>query len=184
MTEVSDYSKRFKRAEWRSIPDFLFTCDVTKRFEILSTDDQGILTFDVVTSWEFMEHIRKEDIGNVIENASRHLKRGGIWIMSIANFSHIVNGVDLHQTREPKSWWLSQFEKCGLFNSAEILKYFNGQFVRGRYETETSFHLVLTNDLSRCPKPPKLRQLDRIVDKWINSFPQRALSYLVTGKLD
>src|SRR3954470_23753409 len=32
--EGSDYSKRLRRAEWRIIPEYLFTCDITKDFEI------------------------------------------------------------------------------------------------------------------------------------------------------
>src|SRR5205809_2708747 len=32
--EGSDYSKKLRRAEWATIPEHLFTCDVTEEFEI------------------------------------------------------------------------------------------------------------------------------------------------------
>jgi len=33
--EGSDYSKRHRRAEWRVIPEYLFTCDVTASLKLL-----------------------------------------------------------------------------------------------------------------------------------------------------
>ena len=50
--EGSDFSKRFRRAEWRTIPEYLFTCDITGNFD-LSLEFQGKterMIFDVVTS--------------------------------------------------------------------------------------------------------------------------------------
>ena len=51
--EGSDFSKRYRRAEWRTIPEYLFTCDVTGTFEILMETEGDLrpLQFDVVTCW-------------------------------------------------------------------------------------------------------------------------------------
>ncbi len=59
--EGSDYCKRTGRAEWSTIPDHLFTCDITAPFFLKAVNDLGEETdvkFDVITAWEFMEHIR------------------------------------------------------------------------------------------------------------------------------
>src|SRR5690242_3276938 len=44
--EGSDYSKKMRRAEWRTIPEYLFTADITARFEItgeFTTGERPIL---------------------------------------------------------------------------------------------------------------------------------------------
>jgi len=84
--EGSDFSKRRGRAEWRSIPEYLFTCDVTGKFEIFleKSGVSELLQFDVVTCWEMMEHIAEADISKVAANVKRHLAPGGIWIMSVS----------------------------------------------------------------------------------------------------
>src|ERR1051325_2350118 len=83
--EGSDFSKRTKRAEWRTIPEHLFTADITKPFEVFGEFPGGEkqLKFDVITNWEVMEHIHERDIPGVVENVKKHLKPGGLWIMSV-----------------------------------------------------------------------------------------------------
>jgi len=53
--EGSDYSLKKRRAEWSTIPEFLFTADMTEPFEIVS--QQGPMKFSVITLWEVIEHI-------------------------------------------------------------------------------------------------------------------------------
>ena len=46
---------------WKTVPYNLFTCDVTYPF-ILHTGDHIPYQFDVVTAWEFVEHIVETDL--------------------------------------------------------------------------------------------------------------------------
>ena len=183
--EGSDYSKRMKRAEWAVIPEFLFTCDVTGDFK-LSLDGKP-MKFDAVTSWEVMEHIPEKGLPKMIENVKSHLNEGGIWIMSVANWHDVVNGVDLHQSVHEKSWWINLMKEHGLEYLPEHVKYFNTQFVRGKYETEKDFHLIVTNNKDKAPKIPKKGFKSRIgwnaMDHWVGSKPQKVLR-MITGRND
>jgi 2-polyprenyl-3-methyl-5-hydroxy-6-metoxy-1,4-benzoquinol methylase len=183
--EGSDFSKRHKRAAWATIPDFLFTCDVTRPFELYlrSSHDRELLRFDVVTAWEFIEHIKKEDLPAVAANIHRHLVPGGLWILSIANHQDMVGGVELHQTVQNKAWWRQTFQSLGFVLHDQFARYFRRQFVRGeRVEAETSFHLVLSNDKSRSPAVPQVESLGHSVfDLWYGSKPQKLLHKLIVG---
>jgi hypothetical protein len=182
--EGSDFSKKRKRAEWAHLQEFLFTCDVTRPFQLSSkVGDRGVenLGFDVVTSWEFIEHIKEDDIAAVADNVLRHLVPGGIWILSIANFEDVVNGVRLHQTVRPNVWWRHRFEELGFVPLPDFVHYFRGQFVRGaRKDNERSFHLVLTNDASVSPKAPCVESIQhRVFDLWNGSTGQLYLRKLI-----
>jgi len=177
--EGSDFSKRRGRAEWRSIPEYLFTCDVTGKFEIFleKSGVSELLQFDVVTCWEMMEHIAEADISKVAANVKRHLAPGGIWIMSVSPNEEVIHGVRLHQTVQQKPWWVNKFAESGLFHSEPHVQYFNTQFVRGpKYNGPGSFHLVLSGDKSRLPAIPQERWLRRLHDLWIGSLPQKVLA--------
>ena len=54
--EGSDYSRKLRRAEWRTIPDHLFTADLTAPFEVLGecTAGEKRIQFDVITAWNYM----------------------------------------------------------------------------------------------------------------------------------
>jgi SAM-dependent methyltransferase len=178
--EGSDYSKRFGRAEWRTIPELLFTCDVTGEFEIFM-EAQGRLErlqFDVVTSWEVMEHIAARDLPRVAANVKKHLAPGGLWIMSVSPRPDVYNGVNLHQTVQPKSWWIEQFRQLGLEQLEEYVIYFNTQWVRGPKfgYSDGSFHLVLGQDRADLPPVPRQGLLRWVYDRWRGSMPQKFLA--------
>jgi 2-polyprenyl-3-methyl-5-hydroxy-6-metoxy-1,4-benzoquinol methylase len=61
--EGSDLSKRQRRAEWRAIPEYLFTCDITAPFAMAGVFEDATkpLRFDAVTSWKLLEHIAEAD---------------------------------------------------------------------------------------------------------------------------
>ena len=177
--EGSDFSKRHRRAEWRSIPEYLFTCDVTRDFEISFEINEvaRLAQFDAVTCWEMMEHIAEPDIARVAANVKKHLAPGGLWIMSVSPNPDVVNGVNLHQTVKPRAWWIDQFVKLGLTHEQAYVRYFNGQFVRGpKYGAPGSFHLVLTQDAKNLPKIPHEILLRRLHDHWLGSLPQKVIS--------
>lgn len=184
--EGSDFSKKHRRAEWRSIPENLFTCDITKRFS-LSLQNGGKrrpLKFNVVTTWEVMEHITEKDVVGVAENVKRHLEKDGLWIMSIAPMDDYVDGVNLHQTVKPRAWWIKKLEKAGFKSQDDIRHYFDGHFLRGGKRGNGSFNLVLSLRDGTPPTSPRESLLRKMVSKWRGSKPQKILRLIVTGEAD
>jgi len=150
--EGSDYSQRNRRAEWATIPDNLFTCDATADFAI--TQDDQPAQFDAVTAWEFIEHIKTDDLPKVCRNVQKHLKPGGIWVMSVSPNEEVIEGVTLHQTVQPREWWIEFFASQGLRNHPELVDYFGIDWVRGPFQfAPGSFHLVLARTEDEAPKP-------------------------------
>ena len=125
----SDYSKIRKRAAWGTHGDYLFTADATKPFKIHAGDYIPYL-FDVVTAWEFFEHIREDDLPGVLDNIVRHLAPGGWLICTIADKGIKRNGVYYHQTIKDHAWWLKLFERRGFTRIDKWNLYFNGYWVR------------------------------------------------------
>ena len=177
--EGSDFSKKLGRAEWRTIPEYLFTCDITRNFELLLQTNTGEdrLLFDLVTSWEVMEHIAEPDLAQVAANVRKHLAPTGLWIMSISPREEIIHGTRLHQTVQPKPWWVTAFAKLGFTQLEPFVRYVNTQFVRGpKYKSPGSFHLVLSLDPAQAPTIPGESWLRRLHDRWLGSLPQRVVS--------
>jgi SAM-dependent methyltransferase len=183
--EGSDYSKIMKRAEWSNIPGYLFTCDISAPFQlrILQEGREEDLKFDIITTWEVLEHIAAADLPMLADNVKRHLKPGGLWIVSVCSTDDFVDGVNLHKTLQSKSWWLDTFRKLGLENQDVFLRYFNTQFVRGpKYRAPDSFNLVLARPGEALPNIPKESLQVRLFDRWLNCRVQRFLrTWLVGG---
>lgn len=132
--EGSDYSLKHKRAAWATITNNLFTCDCTKPFELIN--QHGRILFDVITAWEFMEHIHKKDLLYLCDNIKNNLKKDGLFIASIS----MAYGPPFHQTTENKDWWLNFFESQNLYNNQELVDYFHPNWIR---TDDNSFHVVL-----------------------------------------
>jgi len=183
--EGSDYSKRHRRAEWGTIPNNLFTCDVTQRFTVGWQDENGFkpLQFDVVTSWELIEHIAEQALSGVASNVERHLAPDGLWIMSISPNDEVIHGVRLHQTVKPRSWWLAKFLSLGWHHLDSHERFFNSQYVRGpKYGAPGSFHLILARNPGRAPTLPPYPLSAQLYDSWLGSRLQRAVRRLVVGE--
>jgi 2-polyprenyl-3-methyl-5-hydroxy-6-metoxy-1,4-benzoquinol methylase len=177
--EGSDFSKRLRRAEWRTIPENLFTADVTHPFRIQGEFQDGIhpVQFDFVTCWEMIEHIAEGSLKQVADNVKKHLKPNGLWIMSVATMDDIQEGVNLHQTVKPREWWLAKFKELGFQHLEQYVRYFNTQFVRGpKYTAGNSFHLVLSTDPDKAPRIPKESLSIRFYDAWLGSKLQRFIA--------
>jgi SAM-dependent methyltransferase len=182
--EGSDFSKRFRRAEWRTIPEALYTCDVTGTFDITVDSANGPqrLLFDVITCWEMIEHLTEEGIERVSANVLRHLKPTGLWIMSVSPNEEIIGGQRLHQTVQPRAWWINKFSQLGLQHNERLVNYFNTQFIRGpKYGGPGSFILILSPGGGQPPSVPAESALVRLYDKWLGSRPQRIIKQLIVG---
>lgn len=178
--EGSDISQKLKRQAWSSIPEFLFTCDITKDFELYN--DNKKIKFDLITSWEVLEHIKKADINNLIKNIKNSLKTNGLFICSISSASEIINGIELHKTQEEKQWWINKFKEYGFYENIELYNYFNGQYINGsKKEKNSSFHLILNLNNNKI-NHPILSLQDKFLDKWKGSWLQNRIKYLVVGE--
>lgn len=155
--EGSDYSLKHQRAEWATIPRNLFTADATEPFTIY--EDTLPLKFDVITSWEVIEHIAEGDLPAFFDNIDRHLEPNGVVVLSISPLPEIVNGVTLHQTVQPREWWLKRFDELGWKHHGAALRWFGDDFVRNRYNAPNSFNVVLTRKGDNLPSVFKLRLL-------------------------
>lgn len=152
--EGSDYSKKNKRAEWATIPESLFTTDATANFQLLSETKEGTknpIKFNVITAWEFIEHIKEEDLPSVMANFDKHLLSGGVIIISISPNEEIVNGITLHQCVHESEWWYAKFSELGYTNQEVAVKYFGNDMVRWDANAPGSFHVVLTRHADRIP---------------------------------
>jgi cyclopropane fatty-acyl-phospholipid synthase-like methyltransferase len=131
--EGSDFSLIRKRAEWATIPNNLFTCDITKPFTVIPA------LFDVVTAWEVMEHIGEADLPQLCRNVFTHLDDEGVWIMSVS-----TQVGDHHVTLHERGWWLDLLQKHGFMNFGERIGYFGEDFVRGtQRDAPQSFHIIV-----------------------------------------
>jgi SAM-dependent methyltransferase len=140
--EPNPTRKPGRRAEWATIPDRLFTCDITRPFRVLQ--DEGFATetatFDVVTAWEVMEHLPEERLPTLIVNVLWHLEPAGLWIMSVST----QQGGPHHVTVKPREWWVALFERHGLVNDQGLVHYFGDDWIRGpNQNAPQSFHLIL-----------------------------------------
>ena len=136
--EGSDVSMRSGRAEWKLFSNtHLFTADATKPFQIdicadLLKDQDVFVKFsaDIISAWEFLEHIREEDLPEVFQNVKNHLKINGYFIGSIPLVDHMENGVVYHQTVKPYEWWREKFAEFG-FEFQEHHPFGHHDFARG-----------------------------------------------------
>lgn len=122
--EGSDYSLKQKRAEWAVIPDNLFTCDLGYPFT-LHTGDGKPYEFDVITAWEFVEHLPEERLPQMVENMRKHLKLNGLIIGSTNSQQSVFDGVEHHLTQKPMWWWSELFGEHGFRRQIDKESYFS-----------------------------------------------------------
>jgi hypothetical protein len=170
----SDWSKKHKREAWRDIPEYLFTCDAAKPFQV-EFDGQPA-KFDVITSWEFFEHVNEQDVNSIMHQMAKHLADGGVWINSINGRSCFVGGHEYHQTIKPRAWWLDKFKRVGLEENKAVHRYFAGQWVSGPRQgyCAGSFHICVGLPGKQLV-PPKLGLLRWLYDTWKDSKAQKFL---------
>jgi SAM-dependent methyltransferase len=113
--EGSDYSLKCKRAEWATVPDNLFTCDITRPFLITDKRTQSPMLFDVIGIWDALEHLPEAHLDTFFENVRTHLAPDGLFCgtVSTRSASKSESGGNHHQTVQPRSWWDRQFLRSG-----------------------------------------------------------------------
>ncbi len=134
--EGSDYSLKHKRANWPTLAGRnLFTCDITKPFEVLVNGKKH--RFHLITAWEVLEHIHRSDLPVLFRNITRHLRRGGYFIASTTSVPDIHHGIDLHQTKLTNSAWRRWMKHHvpRLMSADDGLNYYQ----RVRYNSEHSY---------------------------------------------
>jgi 2-polyprenyl-3-methyl-5-hydroxy-6-metoxy-1,4-benzoquinol methylase len=108
--EGSDYSLKFRRANWAKLANInLFTCDITKPYQVML--DGKPAEFHLITAWEVMEHIATPDLEIVFTQVRKHLAPGGYFIASTTETSDMHEGLELHQTQWTNAQWRAYVEK-------------------------------------------------------------------------
>ena len=86
-------------------------------FELINKEE-----FDLLTCLDVMEHIEKKYVNNIIQNFSRISNYA---VLSIANHSDILNGVELHLIQEDMSFWKPLLENY--FKIIDHTEFYNGR---------------------------------------------------------
>jgi SAM-dependent methyltransferase len=66
--------------------------------------------FDIVCSFEVLEHIREDRLDNLLATISTHLAPRSLFIGTAATTDY----TDVHVTVRPRSWWLERFQTHGM----------------------------------------------------------------------
>ncbi len=131
----SDYSRVRNRAEWPKIPGNLFTADLTAPFRIVEVngdlDSVSHPKFNVVTAWEFFEHIAEDRLWHVFNNIRQHIHNCSYVLGSISEIHDIHNGLDMHQTVRPMAWWGAKFKEAGFRGRPDLIEHFGDDMIRG-----------------------------------------------------
>lgn len=131
--EGSDYCKRTKLHMWNVIPEHLFTADAREPFKVYSMAGEGQrkkkILFDVITIWEFFEHIDGERLGGVFENMRQNLIPGGMVIGTINTMPSTLE-VHYHLSSHKPNWWFDRFEAEGFRYRKDLVDYFDADLVR------------------------------------------------------
>lgn len=124
--EGSDYSLKIKRASWATIPGRLFTCDASRDFTVLEGSKR--MKFDLIYSFEVMEHIHPDRLKRYFKNIKNHLKKDGIFIGTYTCTKSKKNP-DHHQSVMGSSTWIKYIKNLKMFKIID-LKWTQKQYLR------------------------------------------------------
>ena len=133
----------------------LFTCDLTKPYQI--EENGKPLKFDVISTWDVMEHFHPDSVDLALQMVSNHLEDGGIFLGNVALFSSLGRGhtpeIEYHQSLFPREWWINKFMKY-----FQVIKY--PIFEHNR---ESGHHLVFG-----CARYPRKKQKKTVISHFYN----------------
>jgi ubiquinone/menaquinone biosynthesis C-methylase UbiE len=98
--------------------------------------------FDIVTSWEFFEHIDEAKVDQIIDDMYRVLKVGGeLWLrIALSDGASAEADVDVtHVTMKERSWWEKRIGERQpmlvpiLSNETVLNRMFDGTDWKGRF---------------------------------------------------
>jgi hypothetical protein len=145
--EGSDDSLLRRRAEWATIPGHLFTADATEPFVVVESapESKSYTLFNVITAWEFLEHVAEDKLPALADNIRFHLAPGGFFFGSVATQPDVQNGVqtNLHQTVKPRDWWIETMTRLGFRHDPALEEHFGDDVVRGSRLNAGGFTLGL-----------------------------------------
>lgn len=148
--EGSDASKLSRSGEWGVIPFHLFTCDLTKPYRVRLAGQP--VQFDVITSWDVLEHIPETGLAGMIESIYGHLRPGGYFICSVDLLpdGNPLIGATYHLTLKPADWWERQFLERGFsrvlshpFRTEDMVRGNGGSLKDWHPSDGDGIHLVL-----------------------------------------
>lgn len=126
--EGSDRSQKSGRANWNTIPENLFTADITKPFDVVDEKLGAPKKFNIISCWEVLEHIHRQDIPALFDNVKKHLADGGIFVGSVSK----MTDDPLHVAVFPNEEWYEIFKENNLevsFGYNDVLEFH--EFCRG-----------------------------------------------------
>ena len=114
--EGSTYPQANQLAQWRWLENRLFTCDITKPFQISDSSIPGEAKFEIITAWEVLEHLHEEQLTTFFANVKKHLRDDGYFCASVATFecNDPETGAVWHVTLKPQQWWEAKCQEAGL----------------------------------------------------------------------
>ncbi len=89
--------------------EHLMIQNLQEEIKLQSLDGRNIL-FDVILSFEVMEHIREDKIDNLLKTILNHMHQKSILICTAS-----LQELDVHILVRERKWWLKRFENFGLF---------------------------------------------------------------------
>lgn len=94
--------------------------------------------FDVVTAFDVLEHIPKDDLDKSLENIFAHCGRLAIFSVGtqIASWKEHI----LHHTVQPHAWWGEKFKQFGTHTTLKQTAQIN--IANGTVPMPTTYHLV------------------------------------------
>lgn len=116
----ADHMRKTNLFNWPALKDLnLFNCDITEPFTI--KEDGVPVKFDIITSWEVLEHIRQYRMPAVMENIRNHLGEGGYFIGSISRVDDHNYHAVYQDGSEPHDWkwWNDMFNSVGLISAPQ-----------------------------------------------------------------
>jgi 2-polyprenyl-3-methyl-5-hydroxy-6-metoxy-1,4-benzoquinol methylase len=127
--EGSNYNLVNQRASWATNPDNFLTCDCSRPFTLHNGNGEPY-QFDIITAWEFLEHIYEYRLQTLFLNVKRHLKADGLFLGSTTNSDPNSGGIHHHVTRYMVSWWREKMRDNGLIRDRSMEYYFDKSWVR------------------------------------------------------
>jgi SAM-dependent methyltransferase len=122
-------NRKFGVGPWGRFPNNFFNCDIAKPFKACYDEygrinsDNLVYEFDIISTFEFMEHLYYEQLDQVFNNMYKHLKNGGIIVAGIS-----FNQQGGHFIIENRQWWIDKFKEFGLINSKSLENIMNNNY--------------------------------------------------------